>query len=201
VRGKSRLQLEPELRRRLALTMALDTVTAAAITPGVAEVLVVIEDPADGDALARVPGVRIRMTRAAGLNAAIGDGLGARDGRSGGQIAVLPGDLPSLTAAELSAALAAARPHRLTVVADRQGTGTTLLTASAGAWLRPQYGPDSLRRHVADGALPLELPVDSGLRRDVDQVADLHGVTGPRTLALLAEAGWSPPLCGARPGA
>ena len=79
------------------------------------------------------------------------------------------------------------------MIASRAGA------ASAGAALRPQYGPGSLRRHVAGGALALDVPADSGLRRDVDQLADLHGVTGPRTLAVLSEVSWSPPLCGARP--
>ena len=49
------------------------------------------------------------------------------------------------------------------------------------------------------GAVLLNLPVESGLRRDVDQVSDLAGVTGPRTLAVLDAAGRGVRLCDARP--
>ena len=150
----------------------------------------------DGDRLSQIPGVRILLTRRSGLNEAIEDGL--RSLAHDGPVAVLPGDLPSLTPGELDGALGASRAHRHSVVADRQGTGTTLLTASSGAVLRPRYGAGSLARHLAAGAELLELPVQSGLRRDVDQVVVLVGVSGDRSVALLAEAGWGPLLCAAR---
>lgn len=206
-RGKSRIELDPALRRRLAVAMALDTVTAAAAADGVLTVLVVVDDPADGDQLAAIPWVRIVRSRTPGLNQAIADGLHAvgHDASSvenvadgPGPVAVLPADLPSLAAMELSEALAAAVPHRSAVVADRQGTGTTLLTAAGAHHLQPRYGSESLRRHVAGGAVLLDLPVTSGLRRDVDQIDDLAGVRGPRTLAVLTEAGWAPDLCAAQ---
>ena len=85
------------------------------------------------------------------------------------------------------------------MVADKQGTGTTLLTAAPRTALRPHYGPGSLRQHVAAGAVPIELPVASGLRRDVDVADDLVGVTGARTLNVLIAAGLLPSLCEARP--
>jgi 2-phospho-L-lactate guanylyltransferase len=203
-RGKSRIDVDPVLRRRLARAMAVDTATAASAAAGVGAVLVVVEDPADAEQLDAISGLRVHLTRTRELNGAIADGLAALPGGFTGPVAVLPGDLPSLTADELAGALAAARPHLLAVVADRQGTGTTLLTAASRVALRPQYGAGSLRRHLAAGAVPIELPVDSGLRRDVDIAADLRGVTGPSTAAVLAEtccgsgAGW-PGLCAARP--
>jgi 2-phospho-L-lactate/phosphoenolpyruvate guanylyltransferase len=197
--GKSRIAVDPRLRSALALAMALDTVAAATAADGVREVLVVGEDHADCVALARIPGVRVLLTRRSGLNQAIDDGLRSLAGRSDGPVAVLPGDLPSLSHDELDAALTAAMPHSLAVVADRQGTGTTLLAASSIEFLQPRYGAGSLGRHRGAGAVLLDLPVESGLRRDVDHVADLRGVTGSRTVAVLSEAGWAPPLCAARP--
>lgn len=199
VRGKSRIDVDSGLRGRLAFAMAADTVEAAAAAPGVGLVLVVAEDAADGDRLAHLPGVRVQLTTTTGLNEAILDGLTVPDGAVGDLVAVLPGDLPSLTADELGDALATARWHRNTVVADRQGTGTTMLTATERGRLRPHYGRDSLRRHMSDGAVLLDLPVESGLRRDVDQLCDLVGVSGPRTLTVLDAAGWGARLCDARP--
>jgi 2-phospho-L-lactate guanylyltransferase len=180
--------------------MAIDTVEAATLAGAVRDVLVVVEDPADGDRLTEVARVRIVRTATRGLNEAITDGLAALAAATDGPIGVLPGDLPSLTADELDRALSAAGRHRRAVVADRQGTGTTLLTAAWRSELRPQYGAGSLGQHVADGAVPIELPVDSGLRRDVDRAADLAGVTGARTVEVLVSAGLINPLCEARPG-
>lgn len=196
-RGKSRIDVDQVLRQRLVMAMATDTVTAASQADGVVELLVVAEDRVDGERLAQIPGVRVHLTSSNGLNQAISEGLAGLAGRATGPIAVLPGDLPSLTADELGVALAAASPHQVAVVADRQGTGTTLLTASTVGAVLPRYGPDSLRRHVADGAVRLEASVASGLRRDVDVIADLAGVTGPRTIAVLEEAGWIHMLCDA----
>lgn len=201
-RGKSRIEVDPALRRQLAVAMALDTVAAASAATRVATVLAVVDDPADGGRLAEIDRVQVHRTTTVGLNSAIADGLAAVGRRGAGPVAILPADLPSLTAGELDAALALAAGRRFAVVADRQGTGTTLLAADAAADLQPLYGAGSLRRHLAAGATPLELPLDSGLRRDVDDASDLAGVTGSRTLALLEAVGLLPApvgLCAARP--
>lgn len=191
-RGKSRLDLPADLRRRLVLVMATDAVGAVAGAPGVARVLLVVEDAADARTIAAAvraaaaPGhpapVQAHVTTATSLNEAIRDGLAhAGDG----PVAVLPCDVPSATAAEIAAALAQARHHGQAVVADAAGVGTTLLTALRPVDLRPRYGVDSWRRHVEDGAVPLDLPATSGLRRDVDLRGDLGEVTGRATRTAL----------------
>ena len=196
-RGKSRIEIDPVLRRRLAVAMALDTVAAASAATGVIRVLAVVDDPDDGALLAGIDGVLIHRTTAPGLNPAIADGLATAGPEvAGGPVAILPADLPSLTSGELGGALHAAGRYRLSVVADRQGTGTTLLAAVSGRDLRPLYGSGSLRRHQAAGAVLLDLPLESGLRRDVDHASDLAGVTGGRTSALLEAVGLAPAACG-----
>jgi 2-phospho-L-lactate guanylyltransferase len=178
-RGKSRIAVDPVLRQRVAAALATDTVTAAAEARSVCEVVVVADDHDDGAIFSAIPGVRVRLTDASSLNAAIVDGTTGISGR----VAVLPGDLPGLTGQELDAVLAlvGSAGHPVVVVADRQGTGTTLLAAVDPARLRPLYGPDSYRRHLAAGAHGLELPDDSWIRRDVDTVADLAQITAGRT--------------------
>jgi 2-phospho-L-lactate/phosphoenolpyruvate guanylyltransferase len=84
---------------------------------------------------------------------------------------VLQGDLPALQTQELSEAIAAARHHRRSFVADRLGTGTAALFA-LGAALDPQFGPDSSARHRRSGAIELT-GAWPGLRCDVDTPADL----------------------------
>lgn len=196
-RGKSRLEVDPVLRRRLAVAMARDTIAAATAARRVRTVLVVAEDAADAREQSRIDGVRTLLTGVTGLNESIVDGLRGLSPK--GPVAVLPGDLPSLLPDELDDALRAAGRHGFAVVADRQGTGTTLLAAAAVDRLLPRYGAGSFARHVASGAVPLDLPVTSGLRRDVDLATDLADVAGAGTLAVLAGAGCDVGLCEARP--
>lgn len=192
-RGKSRLDVSADLRQRLALAMALDTVSAAAACGAV---VAVVDDETDAAALAGISGVRVHLTSVSGLNESIRDGLKALSGLSGqpstsgaGQtanVAVLPGDLPSLQPEELGQVLERCARHRYSVVADHQGVGTTLLAATELGALDPQYGPDSYRRHRAAGAAAIELPTGSSLRWDVDVVVDLGAISGSFTRGALA---------------
>lgn len=186
-RGKSRLDVPPDLRRRLAIAMAADTVAAAARC---GRVLVVVEDEADGHALGSIPRVRYHRTAASGQNESILAGLAvvAEAGPAGDRdrVAVLPADLPGLQSAELRAVLERCATHPFSVVADHQGIGTTLLAAVGRTNLRPRYGPDSFRRHQLLGAVPIQLTPGSGLSWDIDTVADLDTVVGPSTSAVLA---------------
>lgn len=191
-RAKSRIRLEPAVRRSLALMMAEDTVTAVVSAEPVGRTLLVLEDAGDGASLAGPPGVDLFMTSTDELNAAIRDGVGAL-GPDTGPVAVVPADLPSLTSGELADALTRAAAHPRSVVADRAGTGTTLLTARRPELLDPRYGVGSFRAHVAAGAVPLDIPRRSGLRRDVDRLDDLRSVTGPRTRAVLRLVDWPAP--------
>ncbi len=192
-RGKSRLDVPADLRRQLALAMALDTVSAAAAC---APVVAVVDDESDAAVLARISGVRVHLTSVSGLNESIRDGLKALPGLSRrptagrpgvtGKVAVLPGDLPSLHAGELGQVLERCARHRFSVVADHQGVGTTLLAATDLGSLEPQYGPESYRRHRQSGAAAIELPSGSSLRWDVDVVVDLDAVSGSFTRGALA---------------
>jgi 2-phospho-L-lactate guanylyltransferase len=185
-RGKSRLGGDEALRRRLALAMAMDTTAAAAAADPVRAVLALVEDDEDGVAIARASGALVHRVSARGLNQAIREGASLPLAGSGA-IASLPADLPSLLPGELAAALEAAIRYPFAVVADRDGTGTTLLTASRPELLRPRYGVGSLAAHRAAGATLLPIPASSGLRRDVDLSEDLLDASGPHTAALLAE--------------
>ena len=175
--------------------MARDTVRAAAAATAVAEVVVVTDDPRALQAL-QGPGVRILPDQPrAGLNAALQHAADAvlldSDGVSDTSVAALSADLPALRPAELDLALSRAAAYDRAFLADAAGTGTVLLTATAGHDLRPEYGPDSRQAHVASGAHDLTTEIGDhvpGLRRDVDTVADLSAAevlgTGPATRSL-----------------
>jgi 2-phospho-L-lactate guanylyltransferase len=180
-RGKSRLAgfLGPTDRAALARAMALDTIEAAAATPGVARVLVVT---ADDEISAAVP--IVVDDPGGGLNAAVHAGVA----QAKAPVAVLLGDLPALRPDDLRAALDLAAGHARAFVADAEGTGTTLLTGLAG--VSPRFGVGSAASHETQGHVRLELPAGSTLRRDVDVPADVAAVSrlgvGPRTAAVLS---------------
>jgi 2-phospho-L-lactate guanylyltransferase len=184
-RGKSRIDLPADLRRRLALAMALDTVTAAAQC---GTVMAIVESATDAAALSVIEGVRAHRTSVTGLNESIRDGIKALSGSglASDCVAVLPGDLPGLQPAELSAVLEQCAVRRFAVVADHQGVGTTLLAATERGALDPQYGLDSCRRHQLAGAVLIDLPDGSSLRWDVDTIDDMGAGLGPLTRAVLA---------------
>lgn len=159
-------------RERVVLAMLVDTITAARAVDGVASITVVTPDPTAA-AAARALGASTvddptpaqhtdplnNAIRVANTHLRIPD------------VAVLQGDLPSLQPAEFAAALAAARAHPRSFVADHSGTGTCALFAF-GVPLNPLFGADSARRHRDDGAV--ELTGDwPGLRCDIDTPDDL----------------------------
>ncbi len=173
----------------LAMAIALDTVEAALATPGVSGVLVVTSEEAstlfdETEALVLVeegaPGLRSAI--------ALGVETAAEMMAPGRGIAVLLGDLPAMTPAELGAALVAAQAVDRAMVTDAEGTGTALITAVDGAVHSPAFGAGSAALHAAAGYVALEVPVESGLRNDVDtldRLRALEGRLGPRTAAAL----------------
>lgn len=178
--GKSRLAGVGTDREALARAIALDTINAAAAAAHVARVLVVTDDA----------GVRLELRRARAVDAAIA--LGASAAGQGTPRAALLGDLPALRPADLDHALELAASVERGLVPDAEATGSTLVTARAGAVWVSAFGEDSAARHRLLGCTVLAVERDSTLRRDVDTAAQLAGAVmlgvGPRTSAVLAAA-------------
>ncbi|MEC3915115.1 2-phospho-L-lactate guanylyltransferase [Nocardia sp. CDC160] len=205
--AKSRLStgLPAEHRPRLVLAMLADTVTAAVATRAIASVTVVTPDPMVSELVRGLgahvhPEPEVSAPHTSGLNAALAAGAAAIRHRHGPvDLLALQADLPALRCAELSDMLASTG-HRRSVVADHEGSGTVALLVrgdrnnSPRAALNPLFGPDSARRHIADGAVEL-LGDWPGLRQDVDTAADLERAAalgvGKATGALLREIGVS----------
>lgn len=187
--GKTRLRDAAAGGAALARAIALDTVIAAAAASEVARVIVVTDDAEIAAALKRTKNVRVVAEgEARGLDAAVA--TGASEAGNECYRAALLGDLPALRPRELDAALRAAASLERAVVADAEGTGSTLVTARAGATWLSAFGDDSFSRHQLLGCTALDVPRESSLRRDVDTAdqldeAEALGV-GPRTSAVLA---------------
>ena len=189
--GKSRLTDVGTDREALARAIALDTVAAAAAATLVARVIVVTDDE----------GVRAEFRRSRivevlpegdirGLDAAIALGA-AVAGQSTARAALL-GDLPALLSADLDEALELAASVERGLVPDAETTGSTLVTARAGAVWVSAFGEDSAARHRLLGCTDLAVERDSTLRRDVDTAAQLTQAValgvGAHTSAVLAAA-------------
>lgn len=189
--GKSRLADAGGDRIALARAIALDTIAAVAEATQVARILVVTDDPEVSASAARWRAVEVVRDRdAAGLDAAVA--LGAEAAGTAVPRAALLGDLPALRPADLDAALEAAASLERGLVPDAEGTGSTLVTARAGAVWTSAFGEGSAERHRLLGCTVIDLPEDSSLRRDVDTPAQLSEAAGlglgPRTSALLGAA-------------
>ncbi|WP_347754197.1 2-phospho-L-lactate guanylyltransferase [Agrococcus sp. ProA11] len=184
--GKSRLDAG-DARAALAVAFARDTIAAACASASVDRVVVVTGDP---DVTRDLAGIEVVDDPAHGLHAAIQAGVATLAPEQ--PTAVMLGDLPALTPEALDAALELAAREQRSYVPDAIATGTTLLAALRPDALRPHFGPGSAELHRRAGHIELAVPPDSGLRVDVDELADLHiaidlGV-GEHTEAVLVQA-------------
>ncbi|WP_293780605.1 2-phospho-L-lactate guanylyltransferase [uncultured Aeromicrobium sp.] len=166
-RAKSRLGLEPARRERIARLFADHVLDELRRTPTVQTVIVVGIDHPAADVGLPDPGSMIE---------AVARGRSwAAERHADRPIAVIPADLPALTAPIVAEALDEASNHLRAFVPDRSGEGTTLLTSSSPAELVVSYGPGSARAHRALGVV--ELVGDwPGLRDDVDTLAHLERI-------------------------
>ena len=179
-------------RQELALAFACDVVAAGLGCPLVATVLVVTDDDRAAAALAALGATVVPDLPDAGLNPALAHGaelLRAEDPSLG--VATVSADLPAATPEGLAAVLGGVPTGGRAFVADRAGSGTTLLAAGPAAALLPAYGAGSAERHRASGAE--EVAAGAGLRLDVDTPEDLRAAmalgVGPRTQAVAAGLG------------
>jgi 2-phospho-L-lactate guanylyltransferase len=181
-------------RERVVLAMLLDTIAAAAKASSLRGITVVTPDDVAAEAARQLGADVLADPTPDGhpdpLNNAIvaAETVIAAAPDPPPNIVVLQGDLPALQTQELSQAIAAARAHRRSFVADRHGSGTAALLAF-GSPLMPAFGPESARRHRSSGAVELTGPWP-GLRCDIDTPDDLATArrlgVGPATAQAVA---------------
>jgi 2-phospho-L-lactate/phosphoenolpyruvate guanylyltransferase len=190
--AKSRLAVPDPLRRRLALTMALDTLSA--LCRALPHVLVVSDQPAL-EARLRRTGIAAEVISESGhigINSALSRGARVLRAQEFTSVLACVGDLPALRSESVLRILDATRSHPRSFVADASGVGTTMLIAH-DVELAPQFQGRSAAAHYASGAVSLSeeaigWPI-ADARRDVDTEADLVAAiglgVGPKTDALI----------------
>jgi len=166
--------LSPAQRQELARTMVRSVLTALAGVPELGGVAVVTIDP-DATELARSLGARVITEGARDGHTGAVDG-GRRvlvaEGRAG--FLTMPGDIPLVTSAEISAVLAAASPFTIVPAHDRLGSNAVLCMPPLSVKLR--FGEDSFYPHLdaarAAGFEPRVVEL-AGIGMDIDHPADL----------------------------
>lgn len=192
-------------RERLAQSMIADVLAVLAGHPDLAGVALVADDPA-AEWLARyyeVTLLRESDLGVHGLNPVLTAALNWLGERGVSDVLVLHGDLPLLSAGEVSELIAAHRgraPNVVLGVPDRRGVGTNALLLSLPLTWPLAFGHDSWQRHrqaaARAGLLQLKAISAPGLAFDVDLAEDLvflQQQSGPgpaaATRRFLTEAG------------
>ncbi|OBG93824.1 2-phospho-L-lactate guanylyltransferase [Mycobacterium sp. E3251] len=161
-------------RESVVLAMLIDTLTAAGRVASLGSITVITPDEAAAAAATELGAEVLADPTPQGHGDPLNNAIATAERAVGGffpNVVALQGDLPALQTQELAEAIAAARHHRRSFVADRLATGTAALFAF-GAPLDPQFGSDSSARHRRSGAIELT-GAWPGLRCDVDTPDDL----------------------------
>jgi 2-phospho-L-lactate/phosphoenolpyruvate guanylyltransferase len=179
--AKSRLAVPDPLRRRLAWTMALDTLSA--LCRALPHVLVVSDQPALEARLhhAEIAAEVISESGHVGMNSALSRGARTLHAQGFSSVLACVGDLPALRPESVLRILDVSRSHPRCFLADASGVGTTMLVAH-DVELAPQFQGRSAAAHYASGAVNLSAdaigsPI-ADARRDVDNEADLAVAIG-----------------------
>jgi 2-phospho-L-lactate/phosphoenolpyruvate guanylyltransferase len=206
-RAKERLAplLRPEIRRALASVMLEDVLAALASAAGLTGLLVVTVDPTARRLAQRYRARLVEDGARDGHTGAVtaATRLLAAEGRAG--MLTVPGDIPLVTADEISRVVAAHCPApAFTIVPSHDEGGSNAILCSPPDAVPLRFGVDSyfphLRAAEARGIRPtvLRLP---GIALDIDNPEDLAAFarqpSPTRTRAFLAENAMLPSLLGA----
>jgi len=198
-RAKQRLDaaVQQPARAGLAAAMVGDVLAALGGVRELDDLVVVTAEPRAA-AAARAAGAHVVHDPAeTGQSDAAARGVAAAVARGAERVLLVPGDCPSLDAAEVAALLAGARDAGVVIVPDRHGTGTNALLLTPPDVLAPAFGPDSFARHASRAAAAgttVRVAHAASLELDVDTPGDLAALrtalarlprAAPRTRALL----------------
>ena len=199
--AKQRLSscLTPEERRALATIMLEDVLDGLSAVTHLAGILVVTVDPVAtalaGRYAARVVTEAAREGHTGAVTAAAH--LLAREGQAG--MMTMPGDIPRLTAAEITATLAAHRDApAFTIVPAHDDLGSNTILCSPPDAVPLRFGEDSFYPHLdaaRDHGIEPLIVRQPGIGMDIDHPVDLvtflrlSPPVPTRTLAFLEQSG------------
>ncbi|OED39341.1 2-phospho-L-lactate guanylyltransferase [Chromatiales bacterium (ex Bugula neritina AB1)] len=184
LQGKQRLRPVFSGKQRAALVLAMlqDVLETATVTARQEDhcVWVVTADPMVQAVATKWGAGIIHEQSVNGYNAAVSTGLAALGSRypRGINVAVIPGDIPCVTVADLTALAAQTTAEtgtvRLAPSHDKRGTNGLFL--SSATLLKPAFGPDSFNRYrqiVSHREIKLEIIESPTLSLDIDYPSSL----------------------------
>lgn len=177
-RAKQRLDahVDAESRKALASAMLSDVLAALGRARTLDAVALVSSEPAverhvDGARVLLVPDTTERgQSQAALIGLARAAELGAN------RAVLIPGDCPLIDPAEVDDLVGRATRLDVAIVPDRHRQGTNALTLGPGGSFTPQFGPESLARHVKQArerGLRFSVVSLASFALDVDTLDDL----------------------------
>jgi len=179
-KGRLAAVLTSEERRRLALAMLADVVTALLGAASIAYIAIISPDKAvlkEAERLRARPLPEPPQVR--GINAALSYGASLLAKEGADTILVVPGDLPTITAAAVEAVLASLpSPRGVAIVPSAEG-GTNVLALRPPDAIPFRFGPKSFTAHRGEAAARQEPPPvarGGGLPADVDSPQALRRV-------------------------
>jgi 2-phospho-L-lactate guanylyltransferase len=172
-------------RYQLCRAMVEDVLEAISQSQLHERILVVTED-SEITQLAERYRARIMAVAERGHSVVAARAIAELSGGPGSTVVLLPGDVPAITTEEIDTLVAehwarAAAGPAVTIVPDREGTGTNALVLTPPDSIAPAFGPDSFARHCASARIRGIEPMAArpkGICHDVDTVDDLERCMG-----------------------
>jgi 2-phospho-L-lactate guanylyltransferase len=162
-------------RAALAVCMVHDVLTALHAARSLAGIAVLAPDSRGAELAHGFPCRILEDERPGDLCASLGVAAARLAADGAGTVVIVPSDLPTLTAGDVDALLAA-HPGGVSVAPAARDGGTNALVLTPPTAIECLFGPDSARRHLDAArrggltATRLELP---GFARDIDTVDDV----------------------------
>lgn len=173
-KGRLADAMEPEERAELARSMAAGVVAAG--RPLATYVVCGADDVADW---ALENGARVIWLEKPGLNTAVRFGCEVLEQEGYQKVIVAHGDLPLATSLDWVGQF-----DGVTIVPDRQGQGTNVMSIPLGKGFQFFYGEGSAPAHQAEAeriGLALRIVADDSLGLDIDTPADLDDLNTSRS--------------------
>jgi len=168
-------------RHHLCRAMVEDVLEAISQSQLHEHILVVTEDR-EITQLAERYRARIMAVAERGHSVVAARAIAELSGGPESTVVLLPGDVPAITTKEIDTLVAehwarAAAGPAVTIVPDREGTGTNALVLTPPDSIAPAFGPGSFARHCASARIRGIEPMaarPNGICHDVDTVDDLE---------------------------
>ncbi len=157
----------------LSIPFLTDVLTALAESTQIADITVVTSDSTIADVASGLNCAVVEELGEPGLLPAINQGIQSLPAIERAHIVVVLGDIPCLTATDVSNFLVAGAKYPCAFLSDAEGTGSTMWMRTDNTSDLPCFGPRSRAAHREAGATEIHEPHLASARRDVDTEVNL----------------------------